>query len=367
MRVRNHLRPLQIPGRFLKFCLVGPGKGGIIPESGGKAGFRDGSPLFDQIPGQEEPAVGDIAADGISGLGLEQAHHIIFADKKYIREAVNVQGIGQVGMDVVQDGDDLGVVPLRVQKFDPFLQCCPIQLDHEFQEQKLTVEAAGVFRIVEGLFQTVCDLEQGAFFQGRDPKYVGMLLLCFLKTKAQVIFFIFIIRHKAGGDIDDDPLVGHGAVHLDPVQIVFLHQHDIVRLQFISLSFYIILYVSADKDRDFMKLVIMEFIFPGQLVCQVKDAEIAVQIAFFFIVFHGNSSSNRGFTGRNCAQSPPVLDTIVCRKAASGRLSVCAIKLKIVPCHRFYYIAGFAMFKAFLTYYLKKMLAIIYKKADLGR
>lgn len=85
MCVRNHPRPLQIPGRLLKFCLVGSGKGGIIPEPCGKAGFRDGSPLFDQIPGQKQPAVGDIASDGVSGLGLEQAHHIIFADKKRIR------------------------------------------------------------------------------------------------------------------------------------------------------------------------------------------------------------------------------------------------------------------------------------------
>ena len=63
---------------------------------------------------------------------------------------------------------------------------------------------------------------------------------------------------------------------------------------------------------------------------------------------------------------PAVLYTIVCRKAASGRLSVCADKLIMVPCSRFYYIAGFAMFKAFLTYYLKKMLAIIDKKIALG-
>ena len=118
---------------------------------------------------------------------------------------------------------------------------------------------------------------------------MGVFLLCLLKTKTQVVFFVLIIRHKAGRYIDDDPFIGHGTIHLNPMQVVFFHQNDIVGLQLISFSFYIILYISADKDGNLMELVIVELILLHQLVGQMKDAEITVQISFFFIISHSFS------------------------------------------------------------------------------
>ena len=99
-----------------------------------------------------------------------------------------------------------------------------------------------------------------------DSKYTGAFLFCFLEAVIQIIFRRLIILHKTGRNIDDDSLIGQRIVHLHAVDIVAVHQYNVVRFKFIRFAFYDVLYFTLYKYSNFMKVMVVKFKLFGDTV-----------------------------------------------------------------------------------------------------
>ncbi len=77
---------------------------------------------------------------------------------------------------------------------------------------------------------------------------------------------------------------------LDAVERISPDQYKVVGLWLISLSLNEIAYLSVYENGDLVKFMIMKIKFTGALICQMKDAEIAVEISSFVIRKHRRSS-----------------------------------------------------------------------------
>lgn len=91
---------------FAKFCLICPGKGGIILKAAAVADLCDRQLRDQQLPGGEKPFAGDVAADGISRLLLKEPHQMIAAKMKPVCDPVNVQILCEILVDIVEHRQD---------------------------------------------------------------------------------------------------------------------------------------------------------------------------------------------------------------------------------------------------------------------
>ena len=54
----------------------------------------------------EEPAVGEVSVDGLARFLAELAHHVVFADEKFLSQTFDGQILGKVGVDIAQHFHD---------------------------------------------------------------------------------------------------------------------------------------------------------------------------------------------------------------------------------------------------------------------
>ena len=71
---------------------------------------------------EQEPFLGNVIPDGITGFLLELSHHIIFADIKMFSKNINIQIFTQMIINVVKNMDDLCIAVICINKFQPVLQ-----------------------------------------------------------------------------------------------------------------------------------------------------------------------------------------------------------------------------------------------------
>ena len=99
---------------------------------------------------------------------------------------------------------------------------------------------------------------------------------CFFKTIGKIIVISPVGINKTGRNIDDDPFIGKRRIHLNPVDIIPVYEDNVVRLQRICLSFYKVLHITGNKNRDFVEFVVMKFKFCGNLIGQMKNLKVTV-------------------------------------------------------------------------------------------
>ena len=69
-----------------------------------KAGIRRTHPLRDEVARHTQAFVREVAMDGEAGLGAKHAHHIILAEVKCIRQRVDADILGQVRVEIFENG-----------------------------------------------------------------------------------------------------------------------------------------------------------------------------------------------------------------------------------------------------------------------
>ena len=109
-----------------------------------------------------------------------------------------------------------------------------------------------------------------------NAQHIGMFFFCFFKTIGKIIVISPVGINKTGRNIDDDSLIGQRIVHLHAVDIIPVYEDNVVRFQRICLSFYKVLHITGNKNRDFVEFVVMKFKFCGNLIGQMKNLKVTV-------------------------------------------------------------------------------------------
>ena len=78
-----------------------------------KAGVRRAHPLRNEVARHTQAFVREVAVDCKTGLGTKQAHHIILAEIKGVREGINADVLGQVRVEVFEYSSRLFVAVFR--------------------------------------------------------------------------------------------------------------------------------------------------------------------------------------------------------------------------------------------------------------
>ena len=90
--------------------IIGSGKGRIAAETAAVTGLRCAHSFLDQLPGHQEPSLQQIGMDGKTGLPVKHAHHMILADVKPFCQAVHIQILCQMLIDVCHPFQHPGIL-----------------------------------------------------------------------------------------------------------------------------------------------------------------------------------------------------------------------------------------------------------------
>ena len=88
---------------------VGPEECGIIFESAQIADLGDGFLLPQKLPCHEKALAVNVAADGIASFLFKHPHKVVFTDEKFLRDQIHTQIPGQMLVDKLRNGKDLGM------------------------------------------------------------------------------------------------------------------------------------------------------------------------------------------------------------------------------------------------------------------
>ena len=70
-------------------------------------------------------------------------------------------------------------------------------------------------------------------------------------------------------------------------------QNDVVWVQVIGTALYDIIHISAEKNQDFIKVMVMIGDIAGETGWEMEQPEFLIQIASFFVRIHRQAASFR--------------------------------------------------------------------------
>ena len=85
----------------------------VVVKTAHLRGFHDRSPFIYQRTCKKETLACNVIVNGVAGLVFEFSHHMIFAEKKLLRESVNREIFGQITVDIFQKLFNLRIRRIR--------------------------------------------------------------------------------------------------------------------------------------------------------------------------------------------------------------------------------------------------------------
>ncbi len=174
---------------------------------------------------------------------------------------------------LVQIAEDLLVGGGTAGKFYPAVQGRAVELDHKFQKEKLTVQPAGIIVVCEGVFERAYGALHACGAGCLEAQDMRRLRARSAQTQAQIVFRLPVSGQKAGGDVEDHPVIHAAGVDHRTVDFAGMNQDNIPGQKRIGTPLDTVGDVAAEENQDLMEIVIMVRKFPLFPVFYVEKTE----------------------------------------------------------------------------------------------
>ena len=120
----------------------------VVVKTAHLRGFHDRSPFIYQRTCKKETLACNVIVNGVAGLVFEFSHHMIFAEKKLLRESVNREIFGQITVDIFQK-----LFNLRIRRIRSTVRnCTGLQKNSIDINHKLRKKSIAEYFITKSLF-----------------------------------------------------------------------------------------------------------------------------------------------------------------------------------------------------------------------
>ena len=146
-------------------------KGRIVVKTAHLRGFYDRRPFIYQRTREEQTFTCNVVVDRVPGLIFELSHHMIFAEKKLLRESVNREIFGQITVDIFQKLFNLRIRRIRSAVRDGAgLQKNTVDINHKLRKKSIAEYFITKVLIFYGIFkftQKITDVPGQQSLRGR--------------------------------------------------------------------------------------------------------------------------------------------------------------------------------------------------------
>ena len=227
--------------------------------------------------------------DGASRLPAEQAHHVVFAQVKPLRQALDADILRQMPVQVADDArHPLVARGLWAGPGDVSPAQAPSDAHQQSQHRPGAEDRLAVVLLPQLPLQSRRLGEEPLPLRLPGPQHMGHP-----EALRQIAVRPAGPLQKLRGDVEDDPLIGRSRLEFRPMDRVAAHQDDVAALDGIAAAVHHVAAGPGHQQQNLVKFVIMKF-RPGPLPAdQMEQPEILGQEAFFLIVTHSIPLSRR--------------------------------------------------------------------------
>ena len=280
---------------------IGPRKRGIVPEAAGIAGLPHRHAGRNAVARQHQALGNDVIVDGVTGLLLEAAHHVILADIKLPRQLVDAQLLRQMRGQILQNGDDLLVAGRGADGLQPvFLHSAP-DADQKLQNQRALQQRPS--ERLRRLLPFQCQerpQKRTAFRSGTEHENKYSLCLC--KACLQIAVRRSRRAEELGRYVENDALIRRAGRDLRPVDAAARDQNEVPRLEHIAFALDPVGGGAREKGNDLMESMIVPVHRRGHGLFQMEEPEILVQISALLIILLLHARPSSDFSDLSIAQ-----------------------------------------------------------------
>lgn len=286
------MRIAVFAGGALEHFLEGAGESRVVSKADLTGNLGNRQVAAQHVAGEQQPLAADVLVEGIAGISLELAHQVELAGIGVRCKGVDAELIGQMLIDIGEHFLDLGIISRVFQagEFMAFEQA--VDEDHELDEQQFCVQAVGKALTMGCFFQLIHMEEQIVAGSGSlvhdAGSFTGLLeAVC----KIGMLWILTLPAFEEGWrDIDDDALIVSRAwQEYGPVDLTSRDKDDVTGRKVVRFAFDDVVDIAAQKQDDFMEIVVVEGYGLQRGVLEAEHAEITGEIAFFLIITHGNA------------------------------------------------------------------------------
>ena len=235
-----------------------------------------------------EPPLGQVGMHRHAGFPVKQAHHVKFADEKPLCQAVDVQILRKVSIQILHDFQYPVIFRhTGTGQRGAVVMDAPAQFYQKLQKHRLTEDGSAKGVVGKLCFQPGGQIENPSALGLFQPQHMAVLPL--KQGKQRTVGGGHLLQ-KIRGYIDDDPLVRGILRQIRPVHAAAADQHNIPGAQKIAPAVDEIAAPPGNQQQNFAEFVVVIVRLRAGSGAQVEQPEILQKIPPLFIFCHGDSS-----------------------------------------------------------------------------